>query len=212
MTYNKKTIEDVNVSGKTVLVRCDFNVPMKDGKITSDKRIIGALPTIKYLLDNDAKVILCSHLGRPKGEFKPEFSLAPVAARLSEYLGKEVKLAQDPEVVGENARAMAAALENELCREILSTKKYTTTPTAEHPEGITISNWFLRRIEDKDTGGEVLCAKTGYVNESGSCAVSYSVADDGTPYICATAGSSSSWRCIYDHVEIYTNYVPDGNA
>ena len=112
MNYNKKSVEDIEVAGKKVLVRCDFNVPLKDGVITNDKRIVAALPTIKYLMEKGAKVILCSHLGRPKGEYKPEFSLAPVAARLSEYLGKEVKLAQDPEVVGENARAMAAALEN----------------------------------------------------------------------------------------------------
>ena len=109
---NKKTIEDIDVKGKRVLARCDFNVPLKDGEITNDKRIVAALPTIKYLVDNGAKVILCSHLGRPKGEYKPEFSLAPVAARLSEYLGKEVKLANDPEVVGENAKAMAADLQD----------------------------------------------------------------------------------------------------
>ena len=109
-SLNKKTIEDVCVEGKRVLVRCDFNVPLKEGKITNDKRIVAALPTIKYLLDNNAKVILCSHLGRPKGEFLPEFSLAPVAARLSELLGKEVKMAKD--VVGEDAKALAAALEN----------------------------------------------------------------------------------------------------
>lgn len=106
---------------------------------------------------------------------------------------------------------MKAALQNEFCREVLSEKCYTTAPTTEHPEGLTISNWFLRRIEDKETGGEVIGAKTGYVAESGSCAVSYSIADDGTPYICVTAGSTSSWRCIYDHVEIYTQYVPTGN-
>ncbi len=111
MNYNKKSVEDIEVAGKKVLVRCDFNVPLKDGVITNDKRIVAALPTIKYLMEKGAKVILCSHLGRPKGEYKPEFSLAPVAARLSEYLGREVKLAEDPEVVGENARAMAAALE-----------------------------------------------------------------------------------------------------
>ncbi len=106
--YNKKTIEDIEVKGKKVLARCDFNVPLKDGVITDDKRIREALPTIKYLADNGAKVILCSHMGRPKGEFKPEFSLAPVAARLSELLGKEVVLAKD--VVGEDAKAKAAAL------------------------------------------------------------------------------------------------------
>ena len=109
---NKKTIEDIDVKGKKVIARCDFNVPLKDGEITNDKRIVAALPTIKYLVENGAKVILCSHLGRPKGEYKPEFSLAPVAARLSEYLGKEVKLAEDENVVGENAKAMAAALED----------------------------------------------------------------------------------------------------
>lgn len=109
---NKKTIEDIDVQGKKVLARCDFNVPLKDGEITNDKRIVAALPTIKYLMENGAKVILCSHLGRPKGEYKPEFSLAPVAAKLSEYLGTEVKLAADPEVVGENAKAMAAELKD----------------------------------------------------------------------------------------------------
>ena len=110
-SLNKKTIEDIDVSGKRVLVRCDFNVPLKDGVITNDKRIVAALPTIQYLIDHQAKVILCSHLGRPKGEYKEEFSLAPVAARLSELLHKEVKLAADKEVVGENAKAMAAAMQ-----------------------------------------------------------------------------------------------------
>ena len=107
---NKKTVEDLDVQGKKVLVRCDFNVPLADGEITNDKRIVAALPTIKYLMEHGAKVILCSHLGRPKGEYKPEFSLAPVAKRLSEYLGKEVKLAEDPEVVGENAKKLAEDL------------------------------------------------------------------------------------------------------
>lgn len=107
---NKKTVEDLDVKGKKVLVRCDFNVPLENGEITNDKRIVAALPTIKYLIEHGAKVILCSHLGRPKGEYKPEFSLKPVAKRLSEYLGKEVKLAEDPEVVGENAKKMAAEL------------------------------------------------------------------------------------------------------
>lgn len=109
---NKKTIEDIDVKGKKVLARCDFNVPLKDGEITNDKRIVAALPTIKYLMENGAKVILCSHLGRPKGEYKPEFSLAPVAKRLSEYLDVEVKLAEDENVVGENAKAMAAELKD----------------------------------------------------------------------------------------------------
>ena len=107
---NKKTIEDVQVSGKKVLVRCDFNVPMKDGVISDETRIQAALPTIKYLLKNNARVILCSHLGRPKGEFNMKYSLAPVAKRLSELLGQEVVMASD--VVGEDAKAKAAALQD----------------------------------------------------------------------------------------------------
>lgn len=106
---NKKTIEDINVAGKRVLVRCDFNVPLKDGVITDDKRIVESLPTIKYLLGQGAKVILCSHLGRPKGEFNMKFSLAPVAARLSELLGFEVKIARD--VIGASAKELAANVE-----------------------------------------------------------------------------------------------------
>ena len=102
---------------------------------------------------------------------------------------------------------MKAAVQNEMCREFLSLHTYTTTATEQHPEGITISNWFLRKIEDKDTGGEVICAKTGYVTESGSCAVSYATCADGNPYICVTTGAHSGWRCIYDHVEIYNRYV-----
>lgn len=102
---------------------------------------------------------------------------------------------------------MKAAMQNELCKDFLSAHVYTTRPTAEHPEGIEISNWFLRRIEDKDTGGEVLCAKTGYIVQSKNCAVSFGTFAGGTPYICVTAGSTSSWRCIYDHVEIYNRYV-----
>ena len=109
-SLNKKTIEDISVKGKTVLVRCDFNVPMKDGVISNDKRIVAALPTIEYLVNQGAKVILCSHLGRPKGEFLPEFSLAPVAARLSQLLGQPVKMAKD--VVGPDAKALAASLED----------------------------------------------------------------------------------------------------
>ena len=108
---NKKTIEDINVKGKRVLVRCDFNVPLNEkGNITNDNRIVAALPTIKYLMDHGARVILCSHLGRPKGEFKPEFSLKPVAKRLSELLEREVPLAED--VVGPSAHALAEKLQD----------------------------------------------------------------------------------------------------
>ena len=102
---------------------------------------------------------------------------------------------------------LKAAVENELCREVLSAHTYTTSPTELHPEGITISNWFLRRIEDKETNGEVVCAKTGYVAQSGSCAASYEVTDSGKHYICVTADTYSSWRCIYDHVAIYQEYT-----
>ena len=109
MDYNKKSIEDIEVAGKRVLVRCDFNVPMKDGKITSDKRIVEALPTIKYLLSQNCRVVLCSHMGKPKGEIVAKYSLAPVAARLTELLGTEVVLAND--IIGEDAKAKAAALE-----------------------------------------------------------------------------------------------------
>ncbi len=110
MTLNKKTVDDINVKGKRVLVRCDFNVPLKEGKITDENRLVAALPTIKKLIADGGKVILCSHLGKPKGEPKPELSLAPVAARLSELLGQEVKFAADDNVVGENAKAAVAAM------------------------------------------------------------------------------------------------------
>lgn len=102
---------------------------------------------------------------------------------------------------------MKAALRNDLCKSVLSAHNYTTAPTAEHPEGLNISNWFLRRIEDKDTGGEVLCAKTGYVTQSRNCAVSYGTFADGGAYICVSAGATSAWKCIYDHVKIYNQYI-----
>ncbi len=109
---NKKTVDDINVKGKRVLVRCDFNVPLKAGVITDENRIVAALPTIKKLIADGGKVILCSHLGKPKGEPKPELSLAPVAKRLSEHLGKEVVFAADDNVVGENAKAAVAAMKD----------------------------------------------------------------------------------------------------
>ena len=111
--YNKMTVEDVDVKGKKVLVRCDFNVPLDgDGNITDENRIVGALPTIKYLMDNGAKVILCSHMGKPKGEPKPELSLAPVAKSLSAKLGKEVVFAADDNVVGDNAKKAVAEMKD----------------------------------------------------------------------------------------------------
>ena len=110
MNYNKKSVEDIDVAGKRVLCRCDFNVPTKDGRITSDKRIVAALPTIQYLVKHGARVILCSHMGKPKGEVKPELSLQVVAERLSELLGQPVKMAKD--VVGESAQSLAASLKD----------------------------------------------------------------------------------------------------
>ncbi len=128
---NKKTVKDIDVKGKKVLVRCDFNVKMENGVITSDKRIVASLPTIQYLLDNGAKLILCSHLGRPKGEFNPEFSLAPVAARLSELLGRPVKMAKD--VVGESAQSLAADLkEGEVL--LLENVRFHAEETKNDPE------------------------------------------------------------------------------
>ena len=109
---NKKSVDDINVKGKRVLIRCDFNVPLKEGKITDENRLVAALPTIKKLIADGGKVILCSHLGKPKGEPKPELSLAPVAVRLSELLGQEVKFAADPEVVGPNAKAAVEAMKD----------------------------------------------------------------------------------------------------
>ena len=105
------------------------------------------------------------------------------------------------------AMILKAAVENDLAREILSAHTYTTSPTAQHPEGMIISNWFLRRIEDKETNGEVMCAKTGFVNQSGCCAASYSVSNSGGHYICVSANAWSSWRCIYDQVDIYSHYL-----
>lgn len=109
---NKKSVDDINVKGQRVLVRCDFNVPIQDGKITDEVRIVEALPTIKKLINDGGKIILCSHMGKPKGEPKPELSLAPVAARLSDLLGKEVKFAKDDNVVGDNAKAAVAAMKD----------------------------------------------------------------------------------------------------
>ena len=135
---NKKSVEDISVQGKKVLVRCDFNVPLKDGVITDDNRIQGALPTIKYLLANGAAVILCSHLGRPKGEFNMKYTLAPVAARLSECLGLEVALAKD--VVGEDAVAKAAALKSGQCM-LLENVRFHAEEEKNNPE-------FAKKLAD----------------------------------------------------------------
>ena len=131
MNYNKKSIMDIEVTGKRVLCRCDFNVPTKEGKITSDKRIVAAMPTIRYLVDNGAKVILCSHMGKPKGEWKPELSLKIVAERISQLLGKEVIMASD--VAGEDSKAKAAALQNGDVM-LLENTRYIKGETKNDPE------------------------------------------------------------------------------
>lgn len=131
MNYNKKSILDIDVAGKRVLCRCDFNVPTKDGKITSDKRIVAALPTIQYLIEHNAKVILCSHMGKPKGEWKPELSLKIVADRLSQLLGKEVIMATD--VAGEDSQAKAAALKDGDVM-LLENTRYMKGETKNDPE------------------------------------------------------------------------------
>ncbi|MBR6706324.1 MAG: phosphoglycerate kinase, partial [Clostridia bacterium] len=132
MNYNKKTIEDVSVQGKRVLVRVDFNVPLDaNKKITDENRIVGALPTIKYLVKNGAKVVLCSHLGRPKGQFNDKYSLAPVAVRLSELLGQEVKMCKD--VIGEDADRVTASLKDgEVC--LLENLRFHKEEEANDPE------------------------------------------------------------------------------
>ena len=130
-TANKMSVKDIDVAGKKVLVRCDFNVPLKEGVITNDKRIVAALPTIKYLKENGAKVILCSHLGRPKGEWLPEFSLAPVAKRLSELLECEVRMSKD--VIGEDAKNISETIkEGEVA--LLENVRYYKEETKNVPE------------------------------------------------------------------------------
>ena len=146
MNYNKKSIEDVNVAGKRVLCRCDFNVPTKNGKITSDKRIVAAMPTIKYLVDHNAKVILCSHMGKPKGEWKPELSLQVVADRISELLGKPVIMAKD--VVGEDAKAKAAALKDGEVM-LLENTRFEKGETKNDPERPFVAILGGAKVSDK---------------------------------------------------------------
>lgn len=132
MEYNKRTVADIQVRGKRVLVRCDFNVPLKDGRITDENRLVGSIPTIKYLVENGAKVILCSHLGKPKGEPVPELSLKPVAERLSVLLGREILFAADPSVTGGNARkAVEEMKEGEVV--LLENTRYRKEETKNDP-------------------------------------------------------------------------------
>ncbi len=210
---NKKTIEDIDVKGKRVLARCDFNVPLKDGEITNDKRIVAALPTIKYLIEHGAKVILCSHLGRPKGEYKPEFSLAPVAKRLSEYLGKEVKLAEDKEVVGENAKAMAAALQEGDVM-LLENVRYRAEETKNDPvfskELASIADIFVNdafgtahRAHCSTTGvADYLPAVCGYLIQKEISFMGGALADPKRPLVAILGGAKVS-----DKIGVITNLI-----
>ncbi len=210
---NKKTIEDIDVKGKKVLVRCDFNVPLKDGEITNDKRIVAALPTIKYLAENGAKVILCSHLGRPKGEYKPEFSLAPVAARLSEYLNQEVKLAEDENVVGENAKAMAAALEDGqvmLLENVRYRKEETKNEESFSKELASLAEIFVNdafgtahRAHCSTTGvASYLPAVCGYLIQKEITFMGGALADPKRPLVAILGGAKVS-----DKIGVITNLL-----
>ncbi len=171
---NKKSVDDINVKGKKVLVRCDFNVPLKEGKITDENRLVAALPTIKKLIADGGKVILCSHLGKPKGEPKPELSLAPVAVRLSELLGQEVKFAADDCVVGDNARAAVAAM-NDGDVILLQNTRYRVEETkngeAFSRELASLCDVFVN--DAFGTAHRAHCSNVGVTEYVDTCAVGY---------------------------------------
>ena len=201
MNYNKKSIEDIEVAGKRVLCRCDFNVPIKGGVITSDKRIVAALPTIKYLIENKAKVILCSHMGKPKGEWKPELSLKVVAARLSELLGQEVIMAAD--VAGEDAKAKAAALkEGEVM--LLENTRYIKGETKNDPElsrdlasmaEIFVNDAFgtAHRAHSSTAGvADFLPAVSGYLVQKEVSIMGKALANPERPFVAILGGAKVS--------------------
>ena len=171
---NKKSVDDINVKGKKVLVRCDFNVPLKEGKITDENRLVAALPTIKKLIADGGKVILCSHLGKPKREPKPELSLAPVAVRLSELLGQEVKFAADDNVVGENAKAAVAAM-NDGDVVLLQNTRYRAEETkngeAFSKELASLCDVFVN--DAFGTAHRAHCSNVGVTEYVDTCAVGY---------------------------------------
>ena len=201
MNYNKKSIEDVDVSGKRVLCRCDFNVPTKDGKITSDKRIVAALPTIQYLMNHGAKVILCSHMGKPKGEWKPELSLKVVAQRLSELLGKEVLMAAD--VVGEDAKAKAASLKDGDVM-LLENVRYIKGETKNDPElskelaslaDLFVNDAFgtAHRAHSSTAGvADYLPAVCGYLVQKEVSIMGKALADPERPFVAILGGAKVS--------------------
>ena len=201
MNYNKKSIEDVNVSGKRVLCRCDFNVPTKDGKITSDKRIVAAMPTIRYLVDHKAKVILCSHMGKPKGEYKPELSLQVVADRISELLGQRVIMAKD--VAGEDAKAKAAALQDGQVM-LLENTRFEKGETKNDPElskalasmaDLFVNDAFgtAHRAHSSTAGvADYLPAVCGYLIQKEVSIMGKALADPERPFVAILGGAKVS--------------------
>ena len=201
MNYNKKSIEDVNVAGKRVLCRCDFNVPTKNGKITSDKRIVAAMPTIKYLVDHNAKVILCSHMGKPKGEWRPELSLQVVAERISELLGKPVIMAKD--VVGEDAKAKAAALKDGEVM-LLENTRFEKGETKNDPElskalasmaDLFVNDAFgtAHRAHSSTAGvADYLPAVCGYLVQKEVSIMGKALADPERPFVAILGGAKVS--------------------
>ena len=201
MNYNKKSIEDIEVAGKRVLCRCDFNVPTKEGKITSDKRIVAALPTIEYLVNHGAKVILCSHMGKPKGEWKPELSLKIVADRLSELLGKEVIMAAD--VAGEDAKAKAAALKDGDVM-LLENTRYIKGETKNDPElskaladlaDIFVNDAFgtAHRAHSSTAGvADYLPAVSGYLVQKEVSIMGKALANPERPFVAILGGAKVS--------------------
>ena len=175
MGLNKKSVDDINVKGKRVLVRCDFNVPLKDGKITDENRLVAALPTIKKLIADGGKIILCSHLGKVKtDEDKPSKTLAPVAARLSELLGQEVKFAADDEVVGENAKAAVAAMKDGdviLLQNTRYRKEETKNGEAFSKELASLADVFVN--DAFGTAHRAHCSNVGVTEFVDTCAVGY---------------------------------------
>lgn len=227
MNYNKKTVTDIAVAGKKVLLRCDFNVPMaKDGSgvITDDKRIRAALPTIQYLLDQGAAVIACSHMGKPKGEWKPELSLKPVAARLAELLGKDVIMAAD--IVGEDAQAKAAALKGgEIL--LLENLRYDKGETKNNPEfakaladlagadGVYVSDAFgtVHRAHASTAGvAEYLPAVSGFLIQKELDVIGGALAAPKRPLVAILGGSkvSSKIGVINNLLEIADKVIIGG--
>ena len=211
MNYNKKSVEDIAVAGKRVLCRCDFNVPIKGGVITSDKRIVAALPTIEYLVKQGAKVILCSHMGKPKGEYKPELSLQVVADRLSELLGQTVVMAKD--VAGEDAQAKAAALENGQVM-LLENTRFEKGETKNDPElskrlaalaDIFVNDAFgtAHRAHSSTAGvADYLPAVCGYLIQKEIGIMGKALADPERPFVAILGGAK-----VKDKIGVITNLL-----